>query len=432
MLEAADRFGGVIQSTQRDGFVIEHSADSFIVSDELPWAGELCRQIGLELIETDARYRGALILRNGRFHRVPDGLHLMSITRLAPLLGSPLLSWRGKLRAAYEPLIPRRADEGEESLADFATRRMGREMFERIVQPLVAGIYTADPERLSVQAALPQFATMEREHGSLARAIAKRKKKNHDSTDSGARYRLFRSPHGGMQTLIDTLIQQLERAELRTDTAVSGLSQDAEGGWKIEDGDGATDHFDAVILATSSRAAAQLLSPVDASLAATTAAIDHATTAVICLGYRQDQVRHPLNAFGCVIPAIERRRILAVSFTHVKFPNRAPAGHVLLRVFVGGALQSPLAELSDDELTQLARGELSELLGVHGSPCVQQIVRWPHTTPLYYLGHQRRLRQIEEQVQRLPGLRLAGNAYRGVGIPQCVHSGWQAAESLLR
>ena len=296
LFEAADRLGGMIQTTHHDGFLIEHSADSFIVSEELPWAGELCQRIGLELIQTNAQHRGALILRGRQFHHVPAGLHLLSIQRMLPVLASPLLSWRGKLRLACEPLVPRRRATSEESLTDFATRRLGREMFERIVQPLVAGIYTADPDKLSVAAALPQFAAMEQQYGSLAWAAASRKKMTDKaSSHRGARYSLFRAPRLGMQSLIDTLVEQLPSVKLRTGTHILVLQGCSDDRWTLTHGDGTTDDFDAVILATSASAAAHLLKDVQPELAELVKGIELASAAVVCLGYRRDQVAHPLD-----------------------------------------------------------------------------------------------------------------------------------------
>jgi oxygen-dependent protoporphyrinogen oxidase len=234
-----------------------------------------------------------------------------------------------------------------------------------------------------------------------------------------------------MQSLIDTLVEQLSGVKMRTGTHIPRLQQSSDHRWTLTHGDDTIDDFDAVILATSAIAAAHLLNHVQPELAELVKGIEHASTAVVCLGYRRDQVAHPLDAFGSVIPSIEGRRILAVSFSNRKFPNRAPDGHVLLRVFVGGASRGELAQLPDDELTNLVRDELADLLGVQGDASVQQIVRWPLATPQYHLGHLPRLLQIERHVQRLTNLTLAGNAYSGIGIPQCIHSGWQAADAIM-
>jgi len=427
LFEATDRLGGVIQSTERNGFLFEHSADSFIVNDELPFAGELCQKIGVELIETSTAHRGALILRDRIFHPVPEGLHLMSVRQLSGLLATPLLSWPGRLRAAYEPFISKRTSNQEESLEQFATRRFGREMFERIIQPLVSGIYTADPAKLSVAAALPQYVRQEREYGSLRKAALAGKNKI-AAKDRGARYSMFRSPKAGMRALLAKLQQTLEsKVEIRLSTPVRSLRRDGDQ-WEIDLGDN-KQAFSHVIAATSATSLSKLLG--EQSLANELAQIEHVSTALVCLGFRRGQVSHPLNAFGCVIPAIENRKVLAISFTNVKFPSRAPNDCVLLRVFVGGALQPELVKLDDDALTAMVLKELEELLGVSGSPTESLIVRWPKTTPQYHLGHNERLQTIERSLEELPGLVIAGNAYRGVGIPQCIRSGWQAVDRIL-
>ena len=437
LFEADNRVGGVIQTTERDGFLIEHSADSFLVSGELPWARQLCEQINVDLVETSTEHRGALILKDSTLHPVPDGLQLMTVRSIASIFASPLLSWRGKLRVAAERFIPKKSNDTEESLQQFATRRFGTEMFERIVQPLVSGIYTADPAKLSVAAALPQYVTLEQKHGSIAKAAIRQiaaggaQKTRHDR---GARYGLFRSPKQGMEELIRALLKSLDldgsdRHELRLSCAVQSIRR-RDDAWIVATSRG-EESFDGVVLATPVPRVGQLVREVSAPLAEETENVDCVSTAVVCLGYRQSNIRHPLDAFGCVVPAIERRQVLAISFSSVKFPTRAPDDAVLLRVFVGGALQPELANLPDNQLLKVVREELAEILGVEGEPLVSHIVRWPRTTPQYHLGHLDRVAKIEQQISNLRGLELCGNAYRGVGIPQCVRSGWSAAERLL-
>lgn len=427
IFEASDRVGGVIQSTEQDGFLFEHSADSFIVSPELPWAGELCEKLGVPLIETTKQHRGALILRGNAFHPIPEGLQLLSVHQLGPLLRSPLLSWPGKLRVACERFVSQKTDGIEESLEQFTVRRYGREMFERIVQPLVGGIYTADPKKLSMSAALPQFVKLEEKYGSLARASAN---STASRQDRGARYSLFRSPKNGMQGLINTLRSRLVHSgvSLRTSTQVQSIKR-KESGWELKLTDG-SEEFDAVICALSIPAMSKLASDVSIDLSRDVSEIECVSTAIVCLGYDRSQVAHPLNTFGCVIPSVERRRILAVSFTNVKFPVRAPEGSVLMRVFVGGALQPELAELDDAEMLSLVHQELHELFGVQGDAVTSKIVRWPRGTPQYHLGHVQRVKRIEAEVARLPNFEIAGNAFHGVGVPQCVRGGWAAADRL--
>ena len=435
LFEAADRVGGVIQTTHRDGFLIEHSADSFLVSEELPWAGKLCEQLGVELIETSPTHRGALILKGNTLHPVPDGLQLMTVRSIASIFASPLLSWRGKLRVAAERFVPQKKSASEESLQQFATRRFGTEMFERIVQPLVSGIYTADPAKLSVAAALPQYVALEQKHGSIARAATRQIASNGISNirhDRGARYGLFRTPIDGMETLINALVHSItesELADLRQSSPVRSVrSQDNS--WIVASPHG-EETFSGVILATPVTRVGNVVREIAEPLASQTEGIECVSTAVVCLGLKRSKIRHPLNAFGCVVPAVENRRILAISFGSVKFPSRAPNDSVLFRVFVGGALQPDLAELPDDELVKMVREELADILGVEEEPLLRHIVRWPRTTPQYHLGHLDRVAEIEQQVSGLRGLELCGNAYRGVGIPQCVRSGWAAADRMV-
>lgn len=429
LFEATDRLGGILQSTRQEGFCFEHSADSFIVNDELPYAGDLCEKLDLPLIETSPENRGALILRGKQFHPVPDGLQLMSVNNLSSLLATPLLSWPGRLRAAMECFVPKRQSVVEECLHDFAVRRFGREMFDRIIQPLVAGIYTADPQKLSVAAALPQYVKQEQTHGSLRKA-ALAKQSRQTQQDRGARYSMFRSPTDGMQSLIDRLEETLSPSiEIRKSTPIHSICR-VEDQWQIELGSRSIESFSHIVAATSAGSLAKLLSTKPRELADQLAAIEHVSTAVVCLGFKRSQVTHPLNAFGCVIPAIEKRKVLAISFTNVKFPTRAPADCVLVRAFVGGALQPEVAELDDERLMECVLADLTDMLGVSGEPLTSKIVRWPTTTPQYHLHHLARVKSIQRLMAQLPGLTIAGNAYRGVGIPQCIRSGWEAADAI--
>jgi oxygen-dependent protoporphyrinogen oxidase len=356
----------------------------------------------------------------------------MAPARLWPILTSPLLSIPGRLRLCAEPLISEPVDGRDESLTEFATRRLGREGFERLVQPLVSGIYTADPDQLSVAAALPQMVDMVREHGSLYGAMRDRAKKQTESASTrGARYSLFVAPRGGMSDFTDAIASKLTATEIRRASRVERCVHLADGRWQLSVQHGtAPELFEGVIMALPHHVAADLLAESEAELSAELHAIPLASSAVVCLGVKLADVGRTLDAFGCVVPAAERRRILAVSYSSLKFPGRAPEGELLLRVFVGGALQAELAELPDEKLLELVRAELATLLKYRGTPRLEKIVRWPHAMPQYHLGHLDRVRRIESLVAHTPGLQLAGNALHGVGIPQCVHSGEVAADAL--
>ena len=364
VLEAKDRLGGVLWTDRFDGFTLEGGPDSFITNK--PWGIELCHRLGLsdQLIETDASHRRSFVVRNGRLVPVPEGFVLMAPHRLMPILTTPILSWRGKLRFLMDMVIPRRDDESEESLAAFVRRRLGREALDRLVQPLVAGIYTADPNDLSLKATLPQFLAMEREHGSLIlagwRESRRRGGRGLERQASGARYGMFVTLADGMDTLPRALARALPEGTVRTGTAVRRISRNEPvSPWLIELLDGPPLEADAVIVATEAHAAARFLDSQDPLLALQLRAIPYASSLIVNIAYRRDQISHPLDGFGVVVPAIEGRSILAVSFLSVKFPNRAPAGSVLLRVFIGGATHPEQFDLDDQAVTELVRGELS-------------------------------------------------------------------------
>ena len=427
LIEARPRLGGVIATERSDGCIIEAGPDSFL--SEKPAALRLCERLGIadRLVGTREAFRRTLVVRGGRLHPIPEGFVLLAPTRFWPLIASPLFTWPGKLRMALDLALPRGA-RGDESLARFVTRRLGREAFERVAQPLVSGIYTADPERLSVAAAMPRLLEMERTERSLILGMWRQQRRGSAvaSGDSGARWSLFLSFDAGMQTLVDRLTQALPEGIVHLATPVQAIARDA-GGWRV------ADHapYDAVILAVPAFAAAELLRGSDAALADDLAAIEYASIAIVSLVFDREAIPHPLDGFGFVVPSIERRALLAGTFSSIKFPGRAPATRVLVRAFVGGALRPEVVELDDDALLDLVRGDLADLLGVRAAPVLTRIIRWPRSMPQYAVGHLERGARIARRVPALPGLRLAGNAYGGVGIPDCIRSGEAAAESLL-
>nr|NIP84563.1 protoporphyrinogen oxidase [Planctomycetales bacterium] len=320
LLEASDRWGGVLQTIKQDGFLIERSADSFITDQ--PWGLDFCRRIGVEdqLIKTRPTDRRAYVVRKGRLVPVPDGFQIMAPARLRSVLASPVLSWWGRLRLCCEPLIRARgAEQDEESLAEFATRRLGREAYQRLVQPLVAGIYAADPHQLSVAATMPRFIEMERQYGSLFRGLrARQLNSRRDRQDSGARYSMFVSLRDGMGSLVDAIAARLPPHSLRLNTAVRQVGRDGSGWQLTVDGQAEPIRCDRLIVATSARVASGLLQDCDHELATDLAGIPHGSIAVVCLAYRHAQLRHPLQGFGFVVPAIENRPLLAASYSSEK------------------------------------------------------------------------------------------------------------------
>jgi oxygen-dependent protoporphyrinogen oxidase len=434
VLESKDRVGGAIWTEHRDGFTLEGGADSFITSK--PWGLDLCRELGLgaSLVGTDTQNRRSFVVRDGKLVPVPEGFVLMAPNRLAPVLFSPLLSWRGKLRMLMDLVIPRKRDDSEESLAAFVRRRLGREVLDRIVQPLVGGIYTADPAELSLKATLPQFLEMEQRHGSLIRAATRQARATRQALrkESGARYGLFATLADGMGALPAALLSALPAGTVRVRSAARRVWRPEPGDpWRVELLDGPSLEAESVLIATEAHVAARLIDGHDPVLARTLRSIPYASSAIANVAFRRDQVAHPLDGFGAVVPIIENRSILAVSFTSVKFPMRAPAGTVLMRVFVGGATQPQLFDLDDAAIQQIVQKELAELLGATGEPLLFELARHPRGMPQYTLGHLDRVAALKTQAAHHPGLTLAGNYLEGVGVPDCIHAGQNAAEAIL-
>jgi oxygen-dependent protoporphyrinogen oxidase len=434
LLEATGRLGGVLETVRREGFCVERSADNFITA--MPWGLDLCRRIGFldRLVETDQTRRRAFVVHQGRLEEIPEGFLIMAPSRIAPVLKTPVLSIRGKLRLLCEPLVRARHDAADESLASFATRRLGRETYERLVQPLVSGIYTADPEKLSIEATLPRFRQMERQHGSLIRAAMRASADDSgDQPDSGARYSLFVAPREGMSDLVDAIAARLANVSIRKNAPILRMAKSTEGNWQLWVGGAMpmTLQADAVIVATPAYQAAGLVRDVDKPLADLLERIGHASCAVVSLGFRREQIGHPLDGFGFVTPLIERRQVLSASFASVKYPGRAPNGCELFRVFIGGACQAELVDLADSQLRRIAQSELAQLLMIKGEPVFDQVSRWPNTMPQYHVGHCQLVQTVQQRTAALPGLYLAGNAFQGVGIPHCIHSGETAAEQVV-
>jgi oxygen-dependent protoporphyrinogen oxidase len=431
LVEARPRLGGTISTERTAGFLVEGGPDSFL--SEKPWALALCRRLGIEdrLVRTDDRFRRTFVLFRGRLHPLPDGFQLLAPTRLAPFVASGLFSWRGKLRMALDLVLPRGGVD-DESLGAFVRRRLGAEALERVAQPLVAGIYTADPDALSLAATMPRFLELERRERSVTLALwrAMRRAGATASGTSGARWSLFVTLRDGMEDLIRVLGDRLPPGALRAKERVIGLERQGNR-WRVGLDHGEHLGADAVVLATEAHQAARLVRYVDPALSQFLREITYASSATVSLGYRRDDVPHPLDGFGFVVPRIEGRAALACTFSSVKYPGRAPDGHVLLRVFLGGALDPSVLEGDDTALEGLARAEVAAALGISASPVLTRVARHPQSMPQYVVGHLARMDAIEHRMKSHPGLALAGAAYRGVGIADSVRAGESAADQLM-
>jgi oxygen-dependent protoporphyrinogen oxidase len=431
LIEARSRLGGTIMTEHVDGFLVEAGPDSFL--SEKPWALALCRRLGIEdrLARTDDRFRKTFVLFRGRLHPLPDGFQLLAPTRVGPFLGSRLFSWPGKLRMALDLVLPRGGGD-DESLGDFVRRRLGAEALERIAQPLVAGIYTADPDTLSLAATMPRFLELERRERSVTLALwrAARRAPQAAAGTSGARWSLFVTMRDGMEDLVRAVSDRLPPASVRLKERVHGFERTRDG-WRVLLADGGDLHADLVIVATEAHQAARLLRYVDPALAQLLGEIPYASSATVSLGYRRDAIPHPLDGFGFVVPRSEGCPILACTFSSVKYPRRAPAGHALLRVFLGGALAEGVLTAGEEALVALARKDLARVLGVTAPPVLTRVWRHPASMPQYVVGHIARIDAIERALAAHRGLAVAGGAYRGVGIADCVRSGESAVERLF-
>lgn len=429
LLEGSDRLGGVIATERTGDLLLELGPDSCIT--DKPAALRLCERLGLaERLVAPRHGRPKLYtVHRQELTPLPEGFLLMAPTRVGPVLRSPLFSWRGKLRMALEPMLPRRSRGGDESLASFVRRRLGNEVLERVAQPLIGNIYAADPEALSLAAAMPRFPEMERAHRSVVLGTRRaQEQRARTEGETGARWGLFVSIDGGMEVLVRSIAERLGPRALRLGETVRELRRDpATRRWRVETGRSGFD-ADAVVCALPAFAAAGVLAKLDEDLARELKAIPFSSTATVNLAYRRSDVAHPLDGYGFVVPHAEHRTITACTFSSVKYAGRAPEDMALLRCFAGGALQPRLLDQPDPALESLVRKDMEALLGISGAPTLCRTARYPDGMPQYNVGHLDRVERIEARLERLPALALAGKSYRGVGIADCVQSGETAAE----
>lgn len=504
IFEKRERLGGVLHTEITDGLEIEQSVDNFITTS--PYGLELCRRLGLEsrLVTTTPRHRQTFILWKNRLHKLPDGFMMMAPTKWWPMAVTRLLTPFGKLRAAMEYFIPAKKDDSDESLEAFAVRRLGREVFERLIEPLVSGVYAADMKRLSLMATLPRFREMEKKHRSLIRAMransAEAKKKaraerkaassgatsgsssgsSSETSQSGPRYNLFVTLKGGLNQIVDEIEKRLDPALLHCGTQVVALQQGENGKWIVSwrklataeqvtqqtaqqttqqsaqratksatepDADQNADpdaqsaeaasvvseEFDGVILATESHGMVPLLESASIQRAAQLlAGIEYNGTLILTVAFRREDVGHPLDGMGTVVPAIEKNPVLAISFSNEKYPHRAPEGVVLLRIFSGGLRNPEVVSMPDQEVEELLIKSITPCLKIHGKPIHTSISRWPNAMPQLHFGHLERIKAFQEEMSSWSTLAVAGNFLRGVGLPYCIQTGEEAAQKLLK
>jgi oxygen-dependent protoporphyrinogen oxidase len=428
LFERAEKLGGVLVTEHAEGCLIEAGPDSFLT--EKPWAADLCRQLGLagQLIGSNDARRKTYILVNGKLVVMPDGLMFMVPTKVLPTVFSPLFSFRTKWRMAREWFHPPHKADADETVAALVERHYGAEMVDRLADPLLSGVYGGEASQLSVRAVLPRFAEMESRHGSLGRAMLAARRKMAQAA-AGPPRPLFTSLEDGMQQLVDALLNRLPASALRTNASVQSLQPEA-GGWTVSAGY-ESDHFDGVIVATAAQAAAALLHLASPELAAELSGIAYSSSVTVTLGYGQKTRAALPPGFGFLVPRGEGKRMLAATFVHNKFPHRAPEDRALVRCFFGGTRDEEIVSSSEEEILRIACTELQQIIGVTAEPRFARVYKWKGAMAQYLVGHLERLDRIERLRRQLPGLALAGNGYRGIGVPDCVRSGKDAATGLL-
>jgi protoporphyrinogen/coproporphyrinogen III oxidase len=428
LYEATPRLGGVLVTERAEGCLIESGPDSFLT--EKPWAADLCRQLGLgdQLIGSNDHQRKTYILARGKLVAMPDGLMFMVPTKILPTIFSPLFSMRTKIRMAGEWFHPPQQAKTDETVAELVERHYGPEMVDLLADPLLSGVYGGEASQLSVRAVLPRFAAMEATHGSLGRGTLSARKKM-AAAAMGPSPPLFSSLKQGMQQMVDALLAFLDSNSLRTSTPVqSVISQ--EGGWTVSAGYH-SDQFDGLIIATPAPAASAVLQMADENLSRELGEIRYSSSVTITLGF-DDNVRRALPpGFGFLVPRSEGHRMLAATFVHNKFPYRAPENRALVRCFLGGSRDEKILHSSDDDILRTVRNELKQIVGLDAEPLFARIYKWRGAMAQYGVGHLERVQRIESLRQKHRGLALAGNAFTGIGVPDCVRSGKEAAIKVL-
>jgi len=456
LFEAGPCLGGVIRTETVDGFVMEAGPDSFLA--EKPQAAAMARELGLgdDLMGSNDHARRTYILHQGRLLPLPDGLMFLVPTRVWPMITTKLLPLGTKLAAARELFsLPPASDNGDESVASFVRRHYGDAMVENIADPLLAGVYGGDSAALSVRSVLPRFWEMERQHGSLTRATLKAMRQrqfaltangNHGAGaahtgNNPRKLPLFMTLKGGLQRMTEKLAAHVDKYRVFVRRPVLAL-EFAPGGpgatsdscsrrFQITCDGGKVYDADAVVLALPAHHAAGLLSSLDHRLSELLEGIPYSSSMTVSLGVDAHARAALPVGFGFLIPRKERRRMLACTFVHAKFDHRAPDGKAMLRCFLGGSRDPEVIGLRDEEVVAVVRRELREIMSFTAEPLFYRVHRWPASMAQYEVGHGGRVSAIEERLQDLPGLYLAGNAYSGIGISDCIRTGKSAAEKAL-
>jgi oxygen-dependent protoporphyrinogen oxidase len=439
ILDAAPVWGGKILTHRVGQLVMEAGPDSFL--SQKPWAMELCRRLGLadQLINTNPVEKKASVLYGGQLHELPEGLVTFIPTQLGPFFRSGLLSWMDLARMGCDVWIPPRRSADDESLAAFFRRRFGRHACERVMEPLMAGIYAGDAEQMSLRATFPRFYELEQEHGSVIRGMmAARRMRARQASDGRSTHTMFVTLRNGLGDLVTVLASRIQMAGgiLKAGVQAEALRVRSHqaGRWMYDVicSDGTALSAEALVLATPAYVTAELVRPLTPLAAGLMEMIPYASTATISLVYSADAVGNRLQGFGFVVPRMEGRDLIAATWTSLKWPHRASPQEVSVRCYLGGVGREAILQRGDEALARCVREELASIVGLQATPRYVEVNRWHRAMPQYTLGHLDRLAQLETALSRFGGLAVTGAAFRGVGIPDCIRDGTETAAQTLR
>jgi oxygen-dependent protoporphyrinogen oxidase len=452
LIEKSDRLGGklatdIIEDPEGGSYVVDGGSDAFVSTK--PAIARIARMLGIgdEMVPAQEENKKTLIVKGKRLIEMPDGIMMFAPTKLVPLATTSLYSWPAKFRMALDWFLPRKvkwaegetAQDHDETLESFVVRRMGRESLDRLAEPLVGGVHASDPGQMSLAATFPNFLEMEQEFGSLIRGFLNERKKREAMRAKyppkpGAKpWAFFNTFHGGMQDLTDAMADAVGFERIMTNVEVTAVEHAVDGSYRVTLSNGEVLTGDAVIVATEAWAAEPLARQVDTALGDLVGSIPCSSSATVPMAFRAEDCPFDLKWFGILSPIVENRPILAVTLSSSKWPDRAPANRVLLRGFVGGPRNQAVMEKSDEELTEIVRRQIVELLGMKrdAQPVFSRVYRWKGGMPQYTLGHLDRVDEIEARSAAIPGFALAGGGYRGVGVPNCIESGERAVSKVL-
>jgi len=427
IFESRDRLGGVILTEYEDDYVLDAGPDAILTLK--PAALQLCRELGLEddVIPTRDEHRGVALYSRGKLRSLPYGTGSSMVRKLEAYATSGVVSWSAKLRMAADLVLPRGRPREDESMSDFFGRRLGREAVERIVDPLIAGIYSGDPDRLSIYSLFPRFPQMVAKRRSILLSMLKAPQ---SSRTDGRTLPVFCSLREGLGQLVEALIERLDDTRIFLGTDISAVRRRENGYAVVTEGD-AHEAYSDVIIATPAWVAARLLASDFSAVSEAMQSIRYVSSGAVFFAYKRDKVAERLRGYGFLVPNCEGRRINGATWISNKFEHRSPAEGFLVRCFVGGDRTAEQLDMDDGALVRVCRDELREIAGITAEPLFSRVYRWRQSNPQYDVGHATRSQQIDAELSNYPGLHVTGSGFRGIGLPDCVRDGRETARRLL-